>query len=206
MGIVGIWWSPETKPSTYAGLTVGVHHSHTRVSHGTGTQALQAQLITGKKVAVHTHRNYMVIVSPPIAPSVTAASATVRNLAAKSKSADNAEITKLTVFDLENHFVAYTGTFTTGIREVFSAHGQIYALANDGSVDVYFSYVVTLWAHQSPALVSRGETHVGKAGHALSQISFLDCSKRCKDSGPRPGRSCRCAAPLWRPSIRQSRL
>lgn len=88
----------------------------------------------GKKVAVHTHRNYMIIISPPIAPSVTAASATVRNLAAKSKSTDNAEITKLTVFDLENHFVAYTGTFTTGIREVFSVFGQIYALANDGSL------------------------------------------------------------------------
>jgi vacuolar protein sorting-associated protein 11 len=43
------------------------------------------------------------------------------------------------VFDLENKFVAYTGTFTQGVRAVFSAWGNIFILGNDGSVSVVFT-------------------------------------------------------------------
>ncbi|EMD38025.1 hypothetical protein CERSUDRAFT_113136 [Gelatoporia subvermispora B] len=88
----------------------------------------------GAKAMVHTHLNYMVIVSPPFSPSASAASATVRNFVAKS-AGPNGEITKVTVFDLENKIVTYSGTFTEGIREVVSAWDQIHVLSNDGKLN-----------------------------------------------------------------------
>ncbi|EPQ57796.1 hypothetical protein GLOTRDRAFT_114433 [Gloeophyllum trabeum ATCC 11539] len=88
----------------------------------------------GHKSSVHTHLNYLVIVSPPFAPSASAASATVRNYVARSGNASNTEITKVTVFDPPNKFVAYTGTFTDGVREVISQWGNIYIMSNDGNL------------------------------------------------------------------------
>ena len=53
---------------------------------------------TGNKSSVHTHLNYLVIVSPPFTPSAASAPANVRNLVA-TRAPDNAhEITKVTVF------------------------------------------------------------------------------------------------------------
>jgi hypothetical protein len=89
---------------------------------------------TGKKSSVHTHLNYLVIVSPPFTPSAASASATVRNLVATRAPDDSHEITKVTVFDLENKLVAYSGTFEEGVREVVSQWGMIYVLGNDGKV------------------------------------------------------------------------
>lgn len=86
----------------------------------------------GHKSAVHSHLNYLVIVSPPIFASASHASATVRNFAARTST--NTDITKLTVFDVENKFIAYSGTFTEGVRDVFCEWGQIFVLSNDGKV------------------------------------------------------------------------
>ncbi|KAI0672642.1 hypothetical protein C8Q78DRAFT_1137233 [Trametes maxima] len=88
----------------------------------------------GPKSSIYTHRNYIVIVSPPFTPSASAASATVRNFVAKNSSPPGADITKLTVFDPENQYVAHSGTFTDGVREVFSAWGKLYVLSNDGKL------------------------------------------------------------------------
>ncbi len=44
----------------------------------------------------------------------------------------------MTVFDLENKFVAFSGTFEEGAREVFSQWGHIYVLTNDGKVRIVF--------------------------------------------------------------------
>ena len=74
------------------------------------------------------------IVSPPFTPSAASASATVRNLVATRAPGDSHEITKVTVFDLENKLVAYSGTFGEGVREVVSQWGMIYVLGNDGKV------------------------------------------------------------------------
>lgn len=82
---------------------------------------------------MYAHRNHLVIVSPPFTASVSAQSATVRNFAAKTAE-PNQDISKVVVFDLENKFVAYSGAYTAGIREIFSAHDQIYLLSNDGKV------------------------------------------------------------------------
>jgi vacuolar protein sorting-associated protein 11 len=87
-------------------------------------------------MSIHTHLNYLVIVSPPFAPSASSASATVRNFVARSglASGANSDVTKVTVFELENGIVGYSGTFPGGIREIFSAWDEIYILPNDGKV------------------------------------------------------------------------
>ncbi|KAL7283850.1 hypothetical protein ACG7TL_003290 [Trametes sanguinea] len=88
----------------------------------------------GPKSSIQTHRNYIVIVSPPFTPSASAASATVRNFVAKSSTASGSDITKVTVFDPENQYVAHSDTLTEGVREVFSAWGKLYVLSNDGKL------------------------------------------------------------------------
>ena len=88
----------------------------------------------GPKASVYAHKNYLVIVSPPIVPSATSASATVRNFAARTNYAVNTDITKVAVFDLENKHVAFSGTFDDGVREVISMFDKIYILSNDGLV------------------------------------------------------------------------
>jgi hypothetical protein len=76
-----------------------------------------------------------VIVSPPFIPSASAASATVRHFVARSppNSGEN-DITKVTIFDPENKYVAYSGTFLHEVREVISQWGQVYILTSDGNV------------------------------------------------------------------------
>ncbi|KAF5383483.1 hypothetical protein D9757_006137 [Collybiopsis confluens] len=88
----------------------------------------------GNKSAIHLHSSYLVIVSPPFVPSASAASATVRNFV-RATGDDTSEITKVTVFDPANKFVAYTGTFTQGVRELISAPwGELYVLSNNGEL------------------------------------------------------------------------
>jgi hypothetical protein len=94
-------------------------------------------LFIGTKSSVHTHLNYLIIISPPFIPSAASASATVRNFVARAPEAEG-DITKVTVFDLENKLVAYSGTFAEGIREVVSQWGRIYVLGNDGKVRFFF--------------------------------------------------------------------
>ena len=91
-------------------------------------------LYLGPKTSVHTHLNYLVIVSPPLTAIATSASATIRGFAARNVGASGTEVTKVTVFDLENKFVAHTEAFTAGVREVFSQWGSIYVLSNDGKL------------------------------------------------------------------------
>ncbi|EGN95815.1 hypothetical protein SERLA73DRAFT_95423 [Serpula lacrymans var. lacrymans S7.3] len=88
----------------------------------------------GHKSSVHTHLNYLVVVSPPFAPSAASASATVRNFVSKNATIGDTDITKVTVFDLENKLVAYSGTFVEGVREVISEWGNIYILTNEGKL------------------------------------------------------------------------
>jgi vacuolar protein sorting-associated protein 11 len=75
-----------------------------------------------------------VIVSPPFIPTAGAASATVRNFVSKTPNSGGTDITKVTVFDLENKLVAYSGTFAQGVREIISGWGEIFVLTNDGKV------------------------------------------------------------------------
>ena len=90
----------------------------------------------GHKTSIHTHLNYVVIVSPPFMPTASAASATVRNFVARSPYPNESDITKVTVFEPENKYVAYSGTFAHDVRAVISQWGQIYILTSDGNVRI----------------------------------------------------------------------
>src|SRR5258708_8893160 len=72
------------------------------------------------------------IFPPPLTANATSASATIRSFAARNVGASGTEVTKVTVFDLENKFVAHSEAFVEGVREVFSQWGSIYVLSNDG--------------------------------------------------------------------------
>lgn len=88
----------------------------------------------GTKSAIYTHANYLIIVTPPFFPTATSPSATVRNLVARVPNATETDVTKVTVFDAENKFVAYSGTFPQGVREIISQWGKIFVLSSDGTV------------------------------------------------------------------------
>ncbi|KXN91462.1 hypothetical protein AN958_00724, partial [Leucoagaricus sp. SymC.cos] len=88
----------------------------------------------GSKSSIHTHLNYLVIVSPPFIPTASAASATVRNYVARTTNPGGTDITKVTVFDPENKIVAYSGPFRQGVRAVVSQWGNIYVLTSDGQL------------------------------------------------------------------------
>jgi vacuolar protein sorting-associated protein 11 len=90
----------------------------------------------GHKSSVHTHLSYLVIVSPPFFATAGAPSATVRNFVARAKDTSE-EVTKVTVFDLENKLVAYSGAFKQGVREVVSQWGKVYVLSTDGKVSLF---------------------------------------------------------------------
>ncbi|PPQ64791.1 hypothetical protein CVT26_002623, partial [Gymnopilus dilepis] len=90
----------------------------------------------GHKSSIHTHASYLLILSPPFVPSPTSASATVRNLVALQPEvyASQKDVVKLTIFDLENKLVAYTGAFEKGVRGVVSQWGCVWVLGCDGEL------------------------------------------------------------------------
>ncbi|KAG1721987.1 uncharacterized protein EDB91DRAFT_1175471 [Suillus paluster] len=85
----------------------------------------------GYKSSIHTHLNYVIVVSPP--STVTAPSAATRKLAAAAGGGDG-DASKVTVFDMENKVIGYTGMFAEGVREVISEWGNIYILTNNGQL------------------------------------------------------------------------
>ena len=109
----------------------------------------------GAKSAIATYLNYIIITSPPFLPSASSQSATVRNFvrdqrsgtagagSTSSSSGANAsgssldastDISKVAIFDPENKFVAYSGAFPEGVREVFAEWGEVYVLTNDSKL------------------------------------------------------------------------
>lgn len=103
----------------------------------------------GPKTSILTHKNYLVIVSPPFAPNAGSASATVRRFVAKTPGVvgSGVDISKVTVFDVENKLVAYSNTFKQIVKDVFSCWGQLFVLTNNGTVSsnlrqsLIFSYL-----------------------------------------------------------------
>ena len=86
-------------------------------------------------------------------PSASSQSATVRNFvrdqrggtASAGSNSSNAtplgssidastDISKVAIFDPENKFVAYSGAFPEGVREVFAEWGEVYVLTNDSKL------------------------------------------------------------------------
>ncbi|KAH7908522.1 hypothetical protein BJ138DRAFT_1128397 [Hygrophoropsis aurantiaca] len=88
----------------------------------------------GRKSSVHTHLHYLVLVSSPIIPTASSASATVRNYVSTNPKVGDSEVSKVTVIDLESKIIAYSGAIPEGVREVVSEWGHIYVVANDGKL------------------------------------------------------------------------
>ncbi|RXK35794.1 vacuolar membrane protein [Tremella mesenterica] len=92
----------------------------------------------GPKSSVTILRHSLIITSPPIIPSANSNSATVRHHFAKTTAnGDNAgsgDIAKITVFDLDNQLISYSGTFADGVRDVVCQWGQVYVFGNDGKL------------------------------------------------------------------------
>lgn len=114
----------------------------------------QSYFYEGAKSAIVTYNNYLIITSPPFVPTASSQSATVRNFmreqrgngqtngaAAKDSAASatgtldtSTDISKVTIFDPENKFVAFSGAFPEGVRDVFCEWGEVFVLTNDSKV------------------------------------------------------------------------
>ncbi|KAK2460209.1 hypothetical protein APHAL10511_007800 [Amanita phalloides] len=91
----------------------------------------------GQKSSIHTHRHYIVIVSPPFTPTAQSTSTTVRHYVGSNTADQPKDVTKVVIFDLENKYVAYTGAFPYGVRDVVSQWDRVYLLTNDGQLFMF---------------------------------------------------------------------
>jgi vacuolar protein sorting-associated protein 11 len=101
--------------------------------------------LDGTKSSVHAYGNSIVIVSPPFIPSAASNSATVRDYVARNANAGRdymgSDISKVSIFDLELKFIAHSGTYTEGVRDVFCEWGDVFVLTNDGKVSWMLSEI-----------------------------------------------------------------
>ncbi|BGP53141.1 hypothetical protein JCM8202_004725 [Rhodotorula sphaerocarpa] len=87
---------------------------------------------------------YLVIVSPPLTSTLASNSATIRNHAARAPGTNGSgeeHVAKVTLFDPENKFVGYSGTFgdsgdaqASGVKEVLEAWGAVWILTEAGKL------------------------------------------------------------------------
>ncbi len=98
----------------------------------------------GPKSSIHLSASQVIIVSPPFAPA--SSSGPVRSFAnaresplstpsSRKGSMLPAEVAKITIFDLDNKLVAFSGTFDSGIRQVWvGAAGEVLVLSDLGEL------------------------------------------------------------------------
>lgn len=82
--------------------------------------------------------------SPPLTSTLASNSATIRNHAARAPGTNGSgeeHVAKVTLFDPENKFVGYSGTFgdsgdaqASGVKEVLEAWGAVWILTEAGKV------------------------------------------------------------------------
>lgn len=97
---------------------------------------------TGPKSSIAVFRQNLVIVSPPFLPSAGSKSATVRQYVTKNVTSNDAgnsatvpsEIAKVTIFDLQNKLISYSGTFRDGVHEVSHQWGGIFVFGPNGKL------------------------------------------------------------------------
>jgi hypothetical protein len=91
-------------------------------------------VLEGAKSAAYAHAHYLLTVSPPLAPSLASASRTVRNVAAARRGEPGGEVTRVTLLDLANKLVAFSGAFPDGVRAAFSCWGKLFVLSHAGGL------------------------------------------------------------------------
>ncbi|CDH55166.1 vacuolar membrane protein [Lichtheimia corymbifera JMRC:FSU:9682] len=79
--------------------------------------------------------NCLVIVSPPVTTSTQLSSASRSSLPFSPKrNSALSELTKVTIFDTTNKFIAFLGTFVGGIRGVFCEWNSVWIVGTDGKI------------------------------------------------------------------------
>ncbi|SPO28078.1 related to PEP5 - vacuolar biogenesis protein [Ustilago trichophora] len=96
----------------------------------------------GPKSSIHLSASQVIIVSPPFTPSSSSNRNYVNNRdspittpTSRKGSMMPAEIAKITIFDLDNKLVAFSGTFESGIREAWvGPAGEVLILSDTGEL------------------------------------------------------------------------
>ncbi|PKY50426.1 hypothetical protein RhiirA4_530320, partial [Rhizophagus irregularis] len=86
----------------------------------------------GTKSEVIWFKSNLIIVSPPA--QSTRYTSTTHTGSSNQKNPSPFELTKVTIFDTANKFIAYVGTFSHGIRTICCEWGGIYILGMDGKL------------------------------------------------------------------------
>ncbi|PKC62550.1 vacuolar protein sorting protein VPS11 [Rhizophagus irregularis] len=86
----------------------------------------------GTKSEVIWFKSNLIIVSPPA--QSTRYTSTTHTGSSNQKNTSPFELTKVTIFDTANKFIAYVGTFSHGIRTICCEWGGIYILGMDGKL------------------------------------------------------------------------
>ena len=89
----------------------------------------------GPKSAIAVYRDSLIITSPPFTPTAGSTSATVRQYVSKN-GASGADIAKITIFDLQNKLISYSGTFKDGVRQVATQWGGIFIFGGSGKASL----------------------------------------------------------------------
>ncbi|ODN93457.1 vacuolar membrane protein [Cryptococcus wingfieldii CBS 7118] len=90
----------------------------------------------GPKSSIAVFNHNLVITSPPFHPSASSNSATIRHYVKANPNGDSpsVDIAKITVFDLQNKLVGYSGTYKDGVRDVYCQWGGIYVHGGNGKL------------------------------------------------------------------------
>ncbi|CAG8474557.1 8204_t:CDS:10 [Ambispora leptoticha] len=95
----------------------------------------------GTKTSVIWFKYYLIIVSPPVsqptrltASTRSALSLGINNNTTPKSTPPAYELTKVTIFDTVNKFIAYVGNFSQGVRTITYEWGAIYILGMDGKL------------------------------------------------------------------------
>ncbi|CAG8559847.1 5223_t:CDS:10 [Funneliformis caledonium] len=91
----------------------------------------------GTKSAVTWFKSNLIIVSPPASQPTRLTTTTRTGLSLQNNSSQISvpfELTKVTIFDTANKFIAYVGTFSHGVRTICCEWGGIYILGMDGKL------------------------------------------------------------------------
>lgn len=97
--------------------------------------------MTGPKSSITVYRHNLIITSPSFFPSANSTSATVRHYVKSDPSSTGSEIAKVTIFDLQNKIISYSGTFREGVRQVTHQWGEIFVLGPEGKVSHAFGAI-----------------------------------------------------------------
>ncbi|ORZ19627.1 hypothetical protein BCR42DRAFT_459850 [Absidia repens] len=79
--------------------------------------------------------HYLMIISPPVTTSAQLSTPSRTSIGVNTnRNSGTSDLTKVTIFDTANKFVAYVGTFTGGIRGVFCEWNAIWVVGMDGKL------------------------------------------------------------------------